>query len=343
MNVTGEVLAEFKYKVGPRERWTTMKCHYVGVDVSKGRLDVCVKGEVEFSVPNTPAGLNELVGRLSRFKKCRIAFEHTGGHEKALARLLKKKRFYFSVVNPFRVRKHAEACGYLSKTDRVDAEVLADFAEAHKPGEAVLRSPTEEMLCALVVRRKQVTDEIARETNHLKAPDLHFAVMPMIKSAIESRRTELADLDTKIEEMISANEEWSKKRALMTEVQGIGPVTQAVMLALLPELGTVNRRAIGALVGVAALANDSGKHRGKRTIQGGRSAVRAVLYMATISATRHNAVIKAHYEQLLARGKPKKVALVACMRKLLVILNAMVRNKTAWCPAMAAPKGGNAA
>jgi transposase len=282
----------------------------VGIDVSKARLDVAVWDTDTFwQFPNDVPGLRALIGRV----KCLAA-----------------AGLPVAVTNPKRVRDFARSTGQLAKTDKLDARVLAHFGYAVRPEVRPLRSEEERWLKALVTRRRQVIRMLTAEKNR-KAIS-HSGVQDQIQQHIECMEGELQSLEVAIEQCIRQSPIWSSKQALLRSVPGVGAVTAATMVAELPELGLLNRQAIAALVGVAPLNHDSGKLRGKRRVCAGRAPVRRTLFMATLVAVRCNPVIRSHYENLLQRGKEKKVALTACMRKLLVILNAMIRSNQAWRP-----------
>jgi transposase len=256
-----------------------------------------------------------------------VVVEATGGLEAALVGEV-AVAVPVAVVNPRQVRDFAKATGQLAKTDQLDAQVLARFAEAVRPEPRPLKDAETRHLAALVSRRRQLRDMIVAENNRLGTalPPLHKG----IEKHIDWMRRELRLLEKDLDTTIKSSSIWREKEDLMRGVKGVGPVSAATMLAEVPELGTLNRKQIAALVGVAPLNHDSGTHRGKRSVWGGRASARAVLYMATLSAVRYNATLKAFYDRLVAHGKPKKVALVATMRKLLTILNAIVRTKRPW-------------
>jgi transposase len=304
------------------------KCVFVGIDVSKARLDVAVSPSGDsFSVANDEGGVDAIIQRLEGLRPALVVLEATGGLEAPVAAALAAK-VPVAVVNPRQVRDFAKATGRLAKTDALDAAVLARFAEAVRP--QVRPLPTEEQaeLDALVTRRRQLRDMVISETNRV-----HQARKPMkrqIQAHIAWLRKALADLDGDIDRTLKASPIWREKDDLLKSVPGVGPVVSATLLAELPELGTLSRQQIAALVGVAPLNRDSGRMAGRRSIRGGRASVRAALYMGALVGTRHNAVLKATYLRLLAAGKPFKVALVACMRKLLTILNALVRERRPW-------------
>jgi transposase len=268
------------------------------------------------------------VKRLKRLKASLIVLEPTGGFEMLLVAELTHAGLPAAVVNAKRVRDFARATGRLAKTDKLDAKVLAHFAAAVRPPVRALQTEEEEQLSALLTRRRQVLDMLTVEKNRL------VTVRAKMRSDLEAHihwlSESLKELDQQIEDFIEGTPVWKEKDALLQSVPGVGPVTSATMLGMLPELGLLNRQEIAALVGVAPLNKDSGKKRGKRRVFGGRADIRSVLYMAALSAKKFNPVIRTFYERLIKQGKEKKVALTACMRKLLVILNAMMHSNQPW-------------
>jgi transposase len=304
---------------------------FVGIDVSKARLDVAARpGGAVWSVTNDEAGIAELLAKLREMNPTLVVAEATGGFEAAVVAEL-ATALTVAVVNPRQVRDFAKATGQLAKTDRIDAEVLARFAEAVRPEPRPLKDEETRHLAALVSRRRQLSDMIVAEGNRLGAAPqkLHKG----IQKHIDWLRRELRLVEKDLDNNIKSSPVWREKDDLMRGVKGIGPVSAKTMLAEVPELGRLNRKQIAALVGVAPLNRDSGTHRGKRSVWGGRASARAVLYMATLSAVRWNAPLRTFYERLIGKGKPPKVAMTAAMRKLLTILNAMVRDNRPWDPA----------
>jgi transposase len=302
---------------------------FVGIDVSKVRLDVALQPSLTtWQVENSDAGIAQLVGRLHELQPTLIVLEATGGFELVLVAELTAAKLPVVVTNPRQVRNFARATGKLAKTDKLDAQVLAHFAATLRPPPRPLPTAQEEQLTALLTRRRQIVDMLTVEKNRLQT------VRPTMRSDIEEHiawlEAKLTKLDEDIDQFIQATPLWKAKDELLQSAPGIGRITASTLLAMLPELGTLNRQEIAALVGLAPVNKDSGKKRGKRRIFGGRAPVRSVLFMATMSAKKFNPVIKSFYEHLLAQGKEKKVALTACMRKLLVILNAMVRSNQPW-------------
>ena len=307
---------------------------FVGIDVSKARLDVALRpGDESFSVTNNQRGLATLVKRLQKLCVSRIVLEASGGYEIAAASELAAAGLPVAVVNPRQVRDFARATGRLAKTDALDARVLAHFAELIQPQARLLPDAQSRELMALVARRRQVVEMLTAEGN--RQGRAGASLTRAIAAHVRWLRKQLGELDVVLEHAIRRSPAWCAKARLLRSVPGIGNVTVTTLLAHLPELGTLNRRAIAALVGVAPFNHDSGKLRGTRTIWGGRAQVRAVLYMSTLVASRRNPVVQAFYARLLAAGKKPKVALTACMRKLLVILNTMLRDQTPWTAAHA--------
>jgi transposase len=299
---------------------------YVGIDVSKDRLDVAVLGEDRvWQVDNTPRGVAELVEWAQEIQPELNVVEATGGYHRGVAQALFEAGLAVAVVNPARVRQFARACGILSKTDKLDAQVLAVFGQRVQPRRYESKSEGEQELSALLVRRRQVEEMLKAEQNRLRtiSKNLRGSVERMIACLKEEKKT----MDAQIQEFMGNQEAWQEQTKILGSVPGVGMITTATLLAELPELGKMDRKKIAALVGVAPMNFDSGKKRGYRKTKGGRGGVRSVLYMSTLVATRYNPRIQAHYQQLLKRGKEKKVALTACMRKFLTILNAMMRDR----------------
>jgi transposase len=298
----------------------------VGIDVSKDRLDIAVLGEKQaWQVENTCKGIGELVAWMLDLQSELIVVEATGGYQRNVVDALFHAGLSVAVVNPARVRQFARACGLLAKTDKLDAFVLAEFGQRVQPKRYAGKSEAEKQLSALLVRRKQLEEMLKAEQNRLRtiAPSLRGSVERIIALLKEERKR----LEEQIRELMNEHKVWQEQREILGSAPGVGMVTTATLLADLPELGKMDRKKIAALVGVAPMNYDSGKKRGYRKTKGGRGDVRSILYMSTLVATRHNPVIQAQYQQLLKRGKLKKVALTACMRKFLTILNAMVRDQ----------------
>jgi transposase len=277
---------------------------------------------------NDAGGIKDLVKRLEEIQASLIVLEATGGVERGVTRALASAELPVVVVNPRQVRDFAKATGQLAKTDHIDAVVLARFAEAVRPAVRPLPDEITLELRALIARRRQITEMIVAENNRLGGASR--AVKKRIDAHIRWLGAELDRADKDLDQSIRHSPIWQENQDLLRTVPGIGPVVSRSLIAELPELGKLNRKQIAALVGIAPLNRDSGTLRGRRSIWGGRAAVRAVLYMATLVASRHNGVIRAFYQRLRSAGKAPKVALVACMRKLLTILNAMIKHKTRW-------------
>lgn len=304
---------------------------YVGIDVSKAQLDVALLPSAEcWSEPNDEAGISRLVQHLESLAPALIVLEATGRLERPLTTALVHVQLPVVVVNPRQARDFARATGQLAKTDRIDAAVLALFAERVRPEVRELADEALQELDALMTRRRQLLEMITAEHNRsLVAPR---AVQRRIQTHVKWLRRELEGVDAELDQAIQKSPVWRATESLLRSVPGVGPVLSRTLIAELPELGRLSRREVAALVGVTPLNRDSGSLRGRRITGGGRAPVRAALYMAVVSATRFNPVVRAFYRRLRAQGKPAKVALTACMRKLLVILNSMVRSGTLWCP-----------
>lgn len=306
----------------------------IGIDVSKVRLDVAVRPSGELtSVTYDADGMTTLVTQLNQIQPARIVVEATGGVERPLVRMLVEAALPVLVVNPRQVRDFAKATGQLAKTDALDAQVLARFAEVIRPPLRVLPDAQTQELAALLARRRQVLTMQRAEQNRLALAPAR--VQKRIEVHLRWLRAELARLEEDLDDMIQQSPVWRAREDLLQSVPGIGPVMSRTVLAELPELGLLNRKQIAALVGVAPFNRDSGRWRGHRTIWGGRASVRTALYMAALVATRWNPVIRQFYQRLRAAGKAPKVALVAAMRKLLTMRNAMMHHGTPWRPVVA--------
>jgi transposase len=303
---------------------------FVGIDVSKDRLDVHVRPSGRaFAVMRNDKGLALLIGDLRDLAPDLIVLEATGGFEITVAAALAAAGLPLAVVNPRQIRDFARATGRLAKTDALDAEVIALFAERIRPEPRPIADADSQALGELVARRRQVVEMIGMESNRLRQARTP-RVQRTISATLKTLQAQLAELDHEINDTVRGSPVWRATDDLLTSVPGVGDVTARTLIADLPELGQLDRRRIAALVGLAPVNRDSGQMRGRRAIAGGRTVVRNVLYMATLAAVRWNPVIKQHYESLVERGRPKKVALVACMRRLLGILNAIIRTKTSW-------------
>ena len=307
---------------------------YVGIDVSKSRLDVAILGEERIcQVDNTPGGIAGLVQQMQSLQPELIVVEATGGYQRAIVEALFQAGLAVAVVNPARVRQYARACGLLAKTDKLDAQVLAIFGQKVQPRRYESKTEAGKQLGALLVRRRQLDEMLKAEQNRLRT--ISQSIKSSAERIIACLKEEKKLLDTQIQQFLAQQEEWQEPTEILNSAPGVGKVTTATLLAELPELGKMDRKKIAALVGVAPMNYDSGKKRGYRKTKGGRGDVRSVLYMSTLVATRYNSVIQKEYNHLLSRGKLKKVALTACMRKFLTILNAMMRDRQPFrCAAM---------
>jgi len=298
---------------------------FVGIDVSKEHLDVASRpGVLSERFENNAGGIAKLTERLRQLAPRLVVLEATGGYEASVAAEIALSAST-AVVNPKQVRDFARAIGRAAKTDAIDAEVLAHFAEAVRPEARPLRDEQTQELTDLVNRRRQLTDMIVAESNREKRAT--ESVRVRIQAHLDWLRDELSDVDDDIDTLIKRTPVWRANEELLRSAKGVGPVLASTLLGRVPELGKLNRKQIAALVGLAPFNNDSGTHRGKRSIRGGRADVRRTLYMATLNAVRTNPSLKSFYLRLVEAGKPKKVALAAAMRKLLCILNAMMRDK----------------
>jgi len=303
--------------------------NFVGIDVAKAKLDVFVNGEA-WQVNNDLPGINELVVRLKAGAVSLIVLESTGGYESFALGELYAAGLPVARVNPGRVREFAKSIGQLAKTDTLDARILARYAEMVRPALAKLPNEEEQQLAALVNRRRQLVEMSVAEQNRFgTAPK---KLRASIRTHIDWLKAEIHRIEGEMDDFIKQSPLWREKDALLKSVPGIGDVTARTLLSELPELGQLDRKEIAALVGVAPFNHDSGRMRGKRRIRGGRTSVRNVLYMATLAATRFNPTIQTFFNHLVQCGKEKKVAIVACMRKLLTILNAILRTRQPWHP-----------
>jgi len=305
---------------------------FVGIDVSKRDLQVSIRpGEEEQrNFANTEEGRSLLADYLKALAPRLIVMEATGGIEAKVANVLVEAGLPLAVVNARHVRNFAKAIGRLAKTDRIDASVIAHFAEAVRPEVRPLRGETSQRLHDLNVRRRQLVRMITAEKNRLSRASKW--TRKAIQTHIDWLKRELDQLDEEISHLIKSTPVWKEKDAILKSFKGVGDTTSSLLLTALPELGRLSNRKLSALVGIAPLNRDSGQYRGKRSIWGGRKQVRSALYMVALVAIRHNPVIKAFYERLLKSGKPRKVAITACMRKILTILNSMIRDMSEWQP-----------
>lgn len=306
---------------------------FVGIDISKSRLDVASSRGEEFSVGNDEAGHEQLCERFRAAPPKLIVMEATGGLERDLALHLAAAGFEIRVINPRQVRRFAQATGVLAKTDRLDARVLVSFAQALKPEPRAVADEDVQKLQALIGRRRQILEMLTMEKNRLRVA--HPKVRKDLKETIRWLESRLISTNGDIGGALRECGVWREKVELLETIPGIARITSVNLIATLPELGRLNRREICALAGVAPFNDDSGRHQGKRRIYGGRAAARTALYMAALVGSRHNPVLKAFYQRLRAAGKPAKVALTACMRKLLIIVNTMIRENRPWNPTTA--------
>jgi transposase len=313
---------------GKKENKLNKEQRYVGADISKEYLDVAVnEPDKKWRFANNPNGINKAVEMLTGMSPVFVVFEATGGLELPFWAALTEAGIEAAPINPRQIRDFAKAKGKLAKTDEIDAGVIAHFGQAMQPRPQPF--PTTQEIKEMMSRRSQLVEMITAEKNRLR-----WARSRRIQDDIQLHITwlerQLDDVDKNLKHAINTDPDMRAKSKLLQSTPGVGPTVSASLLTQVPELGTFNRHQIAALVGVAPLNRDSGKMRGKRTVWGGRSRVRRALYMAALVATRHNPVIRVFYERLIDEGKPTKVALTACMRKLLIILNAMLKNKTSW-------------
>ena len=301
----------------------------VGVDVGKSFLDVCIhEKNIYWQEENNAPGIRRILKRLSYYKVERLVVEATGRYEFALAEAAFSKDIPVCIAKPLSVRRYAGAVEQLAKTDKIDAAIIAEYAAVIQPRATPRKSKNLITIRDLLARRRQVMQMRTQELNRKGIMGKAFEVS--CKRLIKAFDTEVERLEKKLNQYVQEQAEWSERREILKSAPGVGDTLTYTLLAEMPELGQLNNKQVGALVGVAPINRDSGKMRGKRRIQGGRANVRTILYMATLSATQCNPVIKAFYQKLVAQGKHKKVALTACMRKFVTILNAMVRDNKAW-------------
>jgi transposase len=308
---------------------------YIGIDVSKDHLDLASRFDRTdnpegkyWRVSYTESSVRQLVVQLQGLQPQLIVMEATGGLETSVAAALATAGLPVAIVNPRQTRDFAKATGQLAKTDSIDARGLAHFAQAIKPKVTPVPDPEAQQLKAALSRRGQLVKMLVEEKNRLGVA--HPSVKPDIEENIDCLEKRIKQIDLQLRQQIQQSSIWCEKLDILTSVKGVGEVTAITLLAELPELGTLSRKKIAKLAGLAPLNDDSGKKKGKRRIWGGRARVRSILYMAALTAIRWNPVIKSFYDRLIAQNKCFKVAITACMRKLLVILNAMLKNKTLW-------------
>jgi transposase len=303
----------------------------IGVDIAKQKLDVSFSDQRVVSFENNLAGFKLLLKEIENKSQTRVVMEATGGYEKPLAHFLQDQGVAVSIVNAKRVRDYAKALGVLAKNDVIDAKVIRLFADAVNPTLLPTASDTQQALDAQVHRREQLVKQRAMEKQHLETVGNKEAVRS-IKRTITFLDKEIERIEKAIKALIKADSILTEKVERLSAIKGVGDITALTLIADLPELGQLTNKEISALVGVAPFCHDSGTQKGKRTTWGGRTQVRTILYMATLSAVQHNPPLKAFYNRLVMKGKIKKVALVACMRKLLIVANSMLRNNTEWNP-----------
>jgi transposase len=305
---------------------------FVGIDIAKKHLDVCLWPQRQsFQFPHTEKGLADLITQLLQIKPTLIVVEATGGYERRLAAELLAAGLTLAVVNPARVRHLAKGHGTLAKNDRIDAFNLAQFAEIVRPAPRQKTTQKQAELSDLVARRRQLVEMITMESNRLEkqpAAEVRQSIQRMM-NLLEQQRQEI---DNRIAQELRSDDEWNGKIQKLQSVPGVGPVTAATLVAELPELGKLNRREIAALAGLAPFDADSGSWHGRRFIRGGRKSVRVALHMATLTATRCNPLIKTYYQRLIAKGKSFRCAMVACARKLLILLNSLLKENRSWSP-----------
>jgi transposase len=306
-----------------------MNEHFIGIDISKDYLDIADSAtQKTWRTSNDETGIADLTKRLSTPAPTLIVIEATGGLETPLASALAANQLPVVVVNPRQVRDFAKATGQLAKTDTLDAKTLARFAAAVRPELRQIKDQETRELAALVTRRRQLVEMLSTEKTRLK--QVSKPILQNVEIHIAWLKNQIREIDQDLSKTLKRSSVWRENDQIIQSVPGAGPVLSVNLLANVPELGTLNRRQIAALIGLAPLNRDSGTFRGRRCIWGGRASVRSTLYMATVTAMQHNSVIRTFYQRLTAKGKPFKVAITACMRKLLNIINTMVKNRTQW-------------
>lgn len=305
---------------------------FVGIDVAKKTLDICILPEATtFTSENTAKGHQKIIKALPKPGSCIIVMEATGGYQNAIASALLDLEHYVAVVNPKAVRHFAKAFGIQAKTDSIDAKVLAMYAEKVMPEKSQVKSANQVLLCELVTRRRQLVSMRTSERNR-QEKSVSRQIGRSILKHIRQLDKEILLLEEEIAKLVEADDDFSSKKRSLQEIPGVGSATANALIADLPELGKLNRKEISALAGLAPYNRDSGAMRGKRSIMGGRSSVRSALYMAALSAMHHNPVIIKFYERLRAANKPYKVCAAACMHKLLIIMNSILKNSSSWSP-----------
>ena len=301
----------------------------VGVDTGKQQLDIAIRPSGEyFSVPNTPVGIRQAIRRLKRLQPERIVIEATGRLEQGFVLACAEQQLPIAVVNPIAVRRFAGAIGQIAKTDRIDAHLIAHFGEAIAPSPTTIKPENIRLISDLLTRRRQLMEMSTMEKNrlHILPKSLHKSLRTVLKAL----QQQLETIDQQLDTLIEQTADWKHKNDILQSVPGIGKVMAYTLLSDLPELGQLNHKEIAALVGLAPYNKESGRYRGKQRIRGGRSQIRTVMFMAMMSTIQCNPKFKAFYEKLKAAGKQPKVALVACMRKMIVILNTMIQSGTKW-------------
>ena len=310
----------------PKNRETSVN---VGIDVGKDQLDVFIhEAQLHFTVTNDSPGIRRLLGRIVRYRPTRVVVEATGRREYDFVVAAAQRGLPVIICQPLLVRRYAAASGILAKTDKIDAGILASYAAVMKPAVRPVALGNLRKIRDLTTRRRQLIEMSTMEKNRLDVMPKALAVD--IRRHLRHLQAQIDKLDRLIAELVESIDEWREKRDILASAPGIGPQVINTLLADLPELGTLTNKQIAALVGVAPFNRDSGRFRGKRRIRGGRASVRTVLFMAMLSSIQHNPVIRSAYRRLLANGKHKKVALTACMRKMICILNAMLRDQVRW-------------
>ena len=310
----------------PENRETSVN---VGIDVGKDQLDVVIhEPQLHFTVTNDASGIRRLLSRITRYHPARIVVEATGRREYDFVVAAAQRELPVIICQPLLVRRYAAASGILAKTDKIDAGILASYAAVMQPQVRPLAIGNIRKIKDLIARRRQLIEMNTMEKNRLDI--MPKELLPDIRRHIRHLQTQIEKLDRLVAELVDSIDEWREKRDLLATVPGVGPQVVNTLLADLPELGRLSNKQIAALVGVAPFNRDSGRFRGKRRIRGGRASVRTVLFMAMLSAIQHNPIIRATYRKLLANGKHKKVALTACMRKMICMLNAMLRDRSEW-------------
>lgn len=306
----------------------------VGIDVGKSQLDVCIfERDVHLTVDNTTEGVRKLLARLRRYRLTRVVVEATGRYERLLTDAALDRGLPVVIVNPLQIRRFAGAIGQLAKTDQIDARLIARYAAVIQPEVRPASNRNVRVIRDLLARRRQLMTMATMEKN--RAHIMPKALRPDIDRHIRHLESQIEKLDRSLDQHIEAEQHWRDKRAILLSVPGIGPAVVNTLLGDLPELGNLNHKQIAALIGVAPFNRDSGALRGKRRIRGGRHSVRTVLFMAALTSIQHNPVIHRFYQRLVAAGKHKKVALTACIRKMVILLNAMLRDGKYWNPQLA--------